>query len=56
MAGAVRIYLPVVGQHTVGEDEPATLIALQVVGPLEQPALHFGLGMRSGRVTGRRRC
>ena len=34
--------VPVVGQQAVGEDKPAFLIALDVVGPLVQPA--FGLG------------
>lgn len=48
--------LPVIGQYTVGEDKPAALVALQIVGPLEQPALHFGFGMRTGRITGRSRC
>ena len=34
--------VPVVGQQPVGEDKPAFLIALDIVGPLVQPA--FGLG------------
>lgn len=32
-------FLPVVRQQAVAEHEPAPLVAFQVVGPLEQPAL-----------------
>ena len=33
-----RRQLPVVGHEAVAEDEPAPLVALQVVGPFKEPA------------------
>jgi hypothetical protein len=41
---------PVVGEGAVLQDEPPALVAFEVVGPFEQPALHFGLilGRRLG--------
>lgn len=32
-------FIPVVRQQAVAEHEPAALVTLQVVGPLEEPAL-----------------
>ena len=40
MDGAVG--LPVVGQQSVLQDEPALLVALDIVGPLVEPALRLG--------------
>lgn len=39
--------LPVVGQQAVAKDEPAPLVALQVVGPFKEPAL---VGVHAGQV------
>lgn len=38
---------PVVGQQAVTEDEPAPLVALQVVGPFKEPAF---VGVRTRQV------
>lgn len=54
--------LPVIGQHSLGQNEPPLLVTLEVICPLEQPTLHvgFGLGGRCGSTsssgTGRRRA
>lgn len=47
--------VPVVGEEAIGEHEPAPLVSLDVVGPLEQPTtelagarLSFRHGCRSG--------
>lgn len=32
-------HIPIVGQQPIAEDEPASLVALDVVGPLEEPTL-----------------
>ena len=36
-----KAWLPGVGEEAVGEDEPSLLVALDVVGPLQQPALEM---------------
>lgn len=46
--------VPVVAEQPVAEHEPAALVALQVVGPLEEPAL-VGVGARRCRRSPRRR-
>lgn len=45
----IKVSVPVVGQQAVAQDEPSPLVSLDVVGPLEQPALVGVSGRRSGR-------
>lgn len=42
-------YVPVIGQHPFGQDKPAFLVSLYVVGPLEQPSLHVLTGIQHRR-------
>lgn len=42
----MRPHVPVVGQNATGQDEPSPLIALDVIGPLEQESLHFHIVAR----------
>ena len=44
---------PEIGEEAVGEEEPSLLVALDVVGPLQQPALEM---LRIGHLPSRSKC
>lgn len=46
-SGVIEQDQPVVGQEAVLQDEPSTLVTLEVVGPLEEPTLHVRVALRA---------